>query len=78
MTQVPGGWLADRYGGKRVLGFTILTGSILTILMPVSARASVYAVYVIRVCLGLLTVSSHFAFMYSSTLLKTETTRHCI
>ncbi|XP_053378608.1 uncharacterized transporter slc-17.2-like [Mercenaria mercenaria] len=58
VTQVPGGWLADRYGGKMVLFVTILLSSVLTVLMPVCARTSVYLVYTIRVLLGLLTATN--------------------
>ncbi|XP_060589473.1 uncharacterized transporter slc-17.2-like [Ruditapes philippinarum] len=61
-TQIPGGWIADRYGGKRVLFVTILLSSILTVLMPVCARTSVYLVYTIRVLIGLLT-STNFPAM---------------
>ncbi|XP_052760333.1 uncharacterized transporter slc-17.2-like isoform X2 [Mya arenaria] len=55
VTQVPGGMLADRYGGKRVLFVVILLSSVLTLAMPICARTSVILVYVIRVLLGLLT-----------------------
>ena len=64
VTQIPGGWLADRYGGKRVLGITMTISAILTLLMPVCARASVYFVYAIRILLGLMTVSIRcYAFL---------------
>src|SRR5262245_54389736 len=33
-TQVLGGWLADRYGGKRVLGIAVVWWSIFTFLTP--------------------------------------------
>ncbi|KAL4221287.1 hypothetical protein ACF0H5_019550 [Mactra antiquata] len=58
VTQIPGGWVADRYGGKKVLLAVILASSILTMLLPVCARTSVYLVYVIRVTLGLLTAAT--------------------
>ena len=32
--QIPGGWLADRYGGKRVLGMGVLWWSFCTIITP--------------------------------------------
>ncbi|XP_033764213.1 sialin-like [Pecten maximus] len=54
-TQIIGGWLSDRFGGKRVLGYTTLIASICTLLTPVCARASVPLVYVLRVILGLST-----------------------
>ena len=56
MTQIPGGWLADKYGGKHVLGYAILVSSILTILTPVSARISVYLICLVRALIGLVQV----------------------
>ncbi|XP_052286762.1 uncharacterized transporter slc-17.2-like isoform X7 [Dreissena polymorpha] len=55
VTQIPGGMIADRYGGKRVLLITMFLSSVLTILKPVAARTTVILLYVIRVLLGLLT-----------------------
>ncbi|XP_045163065.2 uncharacterized transporter slc-17.2-like isoform X2 [Mercenaria mercenaria] len=52
------------YGGKRVLFVTILLSSVLTVLMPVCARTSVYLVYTVRVLLGLLT-STNFPAMHA-------------
>ncbi|KAJ8320002.1 hypothetical protein KUTeg_001589 [Tegillarca granosa] len=65
VTQIPGGWLADKFGGKRVLGIAMLISSIATIILPVCARQSYIAVYVLRVILGLATelwleTSQHF------------------
>ncbi|OWF55374.1 sialin-like isoform X2 [Mizuhopecten yessoensis] len=54
-TQVLGGWLSDRFGGRRVLGYTTLFAAICTLLTPVCARASVPLIYVLRVLLGLAT-----------------------
>ena len=56
MTQIPGGWLADRYGGKNVLGYALLTSAILTVLLPVCARSSVYLVCLVRGLMGLMQV----------------------
>ena len=58
MTQIPGGWLADKYGGKHVLGYALLISAILTIVMPVSARTSVYLVCLVRGLIGLMQVFS--------------------
>ncbi|XP_069110968.1 sialin-like isoform X2 [Argopecten irradians] len=54
-TQIIGGWLSDRFGGRRVLGYTTLLASICTLVTPVCARASIVMVYVLRVILGLST-----------------------
>lgn len=40
ITQVPGGWLADRFGGKLVLGLGVLWWSLFTLLTPPAAAMS--------------------------------------
>ncbi|XP_067658752.1 uncharacterized transporter slc-17.2-like [Haliotis asinina] len=52
ITQIPAGILASRYGGKYVMFIGMLTGSIVSLLLPVGARTSIYLVYVLRVILG--------------------------
>lgn len=56
VTQIPAGWLADRFGGRRVFGIGMLIASICTLVFPVCARISVNLVYALRVLLGLSTV----------------------
>ncbi|XP_074615246.1 vesicular glutamate transporter 3-like isoform X1 [Acropora palmata] len=51
--QIPGGWLAIKVGGTRLFGLAVLIASILTILTPVSARASVTLLIAVRVAEGL-------------------------
>ncbi|XP_012943348.2 sialin [Aplysia californica] len=51
--QVPGGWMAGRFGGKRVLGIGVLVTAIATVLLPVAARQDHRAVYALRVIMGL-------------------------
>ncbi|XP_049808327.1 sialin-like isoform X1 [Schistocerca nitens] len=51
--HIPGGVLADRFGGKVVLLFGILVSSILTILTPLSAWAGYYVLFTNRVLQGL-------------------------
>ncbi|XP_063409935.1 sialin-like isoform X1 [Mytilus trossulus] len=55
ITQIPGGWLSDRFGGRYVFGIAMAISSISTLLIPVCARNSVVSVYVLRVILGLAT-----------------------
>lgn len=57
ITQIPGGWLADRFGGRRVWGVCMAISALSTILLPVCARTNVILVYVLRAILGLATVS---------------------
>lgn len=57
ITQIPGGWLADRFGGKRVFGIAMAISGISNVLLPVCARLSYLSVFVLRVITGLATVS---------------------
>ena len=52
-TQILGGWSASRWGGKRVLAFAVAMWSVWTVLTPLAARSSVFALIVCRVMLGL-------------------------
>ncbi|XP_048250163.1 uncharacterized transporter slc-17.2-like [Haliotis rufescens] len=52
LTQIPAGILASRYGGKYVMFIGMLIGSIVSLLLPIGARTSIYLVYVLRVILG--------------------------
>ncbi|XP_059148786.1 uncharacterized transporter slc-17.2-like [Physella acuta] len=53
--QIPAGWLATRFGGKWIFGVTMLISSICTLLTPVLAQASEYALIFVRVVLGVVT-----------------------
>ncbi|XP_025084629.1 sialin-like [Pomacea canaliculata] len=52
-TQIPGGWLAGRYGGRRVWGVCQSICALSTLATPLAARAHVYLVYALRFLLGL-------------------------
>jgi MFS family permease len=56
ITQIPGGWLADRIGGRRVYGTALAISGIATLLMPVGARTNIIMLYVLRIVVGLATV----------------------
>jgi len=51
--QLPAGWLADRYGGKRLFGGCILISSVISLLTPVAARAHFGVLLLLRVLLGM-------------------------
>ncbi len=51
--QILGGVLADKYGGKRVLLWSLVAWSIFTLLTPVAASASFLALILVRIGLGL-------------------------
>lgn len=53
ITQVPGGWLSARYGGKRVFGYAVVVGSLLTLIMPVAARTHWAFLLVLRILTGI-------------------------
>lgn len=65
ITQILGGWLADKFGGRRVWGVCVVISSIVTLLLPVCARTNVILVYVLRVLLGLATVSIYGSHSYT-------------
>lgn len=52
LTQVLGGVWADRFGGKRVLGFGVLWWSLATALTPFAAMAGLPALLFARACMG--------------------------
>ncbi len=53
LTQVPGGWFADRFGGKWIFGLGVLCTSVLTLLTPLAASAGVGWFMALRVLEGL-------------------------
>ena len=52
-THYLGCFLADRYGGKRVLGYGVLLWSFFTILTPAAAHHSFFFLIIVRVLMGL-------------------------
>ncbi|XP_016977898.1 sialin [Drosophila rhopaloa] len=54
LTHVPGGRLAERYGGKWVLGVAILSSAVLTLLTPAAVRqGGPYVLVGVRLLVGL-------------------------
>ena len=51
--MLAGGWLAERYGGKRVLGLAVLAWSLFTLLTPPAAAISLTALIVVRIGMGM-------------------------
>ena len=52
-TQLPGGWLAGRVGGKQLFGLGVFCTAVLTLLTPLAANQSLYALIGLRVLEGL-------------------------
>ncbi|CAG2058260.1 unnamed protein product [Timema podura] len=57
MTQILGGYLAGRFGGKYVLGGGIFASGIITMLFPILSRLHVYALITARIMQGAFQVS---------------------
>jgi len=77
LTQVAGGWLADRFGGKVVLGAGVLFWSAFTIITPPAAFAGLTLLLLSRVGMGLgeaVTFPSIYS-LFSRWLPITERTR---
>eukprot|EP00092_Neocalanus_flemingeri_P030040 GFUD01032614.1.p1 GENE.GFUD01032614.1~~GFUD01032614.1.p1 ORF type:complete len:475 (-),score=61.04 GFUD01032614.1:7-1431(-) len=53
LTQVPGGRLAELFGGKWLFGIGILITAVFTLLTPVAANHSLYFLYAVRIIEGL-------------------------
>ena len=51
--QVAGGVWADRFGGKKVLGFGVVWWSLATVLTPIAARWSLPVLLAARACMGI-------------------------
>jgi MFS transporter, ACS family, solute carrier family 17 (sodium-dependent inorganic phosphate cotransporter), other len=52
-TQLVGGWMSDRFGGRRVLGAGVAIWSLATLVTPQAAAISFAVLFAIRVVLGL-------------------------
>ena len=57
LTQIAGGWLAGRFGGKRVLGYSMLATAVATLLTPVGSYGSPYILMMLRLICGMGEVS---------------------
>ncbi|KAK1794726.1 hypothetical protein P4O66_009886 [Electrophorus voltai] len=53
ITQIPGGFICQKFAANRVFGFAIVATSILNLLIPSAARAHYWCVIVVRVLQGL-------------------------
>ena len=53
ITQIPGGYLAEKYGGKWLFGIGTFITAFLTLLTPVAAKAGIAPLIAIRVLEGL-------------------------
>ena len=56
-TQIPGGWIATRFGGKHVFGIGVLVTSVLTLITPQMADINLWALVAVRVIIGFFEVA---------------------
>lgn len=75
--QIPAGWLANRWGGRLVLGLALLLWSIFTALTPIAAAVGFAALLVSRVLLGLGEAATFPSIynLYSRWIPRTERSR---
>lgn len=52
VTQIPGGWIATKFGGKKVFGWSMLMATIATLITPVAANVSYIFLIVLRILVG--------------------------
>jgi len=58
---IPGGLLAQKYGGKWVISVGLLLTAILTLLIPLSARAGLVWIITVRALQGMAEVSANIS-----------------
>ena len=60
--KIPGGYLSAKFGGKRVLGISMLIASLLTIVDPFAARLHYAALFICRFLIGFAHVNVRWNF----------------
>ena len=53
LTQILGGWLAERFGGKVVLGCGVIFWSLFTLITPIAAAGGMVALITARILMGM-------------------------
>lgn len=53
LTQIPGGRLAEMFGGKYIYGFGVFITAIFTLLTPIAAKSSLPALVIVRILEGM-------------------------
>jgi len=59
VSQLPGGWIATKIGGKYVFGVGVLVTSLLTLITPQMAYLNLWALVSCRVLMGFFEVSKN-------------------
>ena len=66
ITQIPGGLIAEKYGGKWLFGIGTLITSVLTLLTPLAAEAGTVVFIIVRILEGLGEVKKSFTVLILS------------
>ena len=53
ITQIPGGYLSEKYGGKWLFGVGTFVTAFFTLLTPVAAKGGLTSLIVVRILMGL-------------------------
>ena len=56
ISQVPGGWVAHKYGAKLPFAVSMLGIGVLTLLSPIAASAGAWVFFLVRFLLGIFQV----------------------
>ena len=78
ITQLPGGWLGARFGGKYLFGFGVLSTAVLTMFTPMAARHSVGMFILVRILEGLGEVKEILSKSEITNLLNPESSTVCL
>jgi len=70
ITQLPGGYLAERFGSKLILGWMLLSSSILCAVSPLLARFDVRALIASRFLMGICQVNYKHWVLYRTFILQ--------
>lgn len=70
LTQVPGGRLAEMFGGKMVYGLGVLITAIFTMLSPIAARTNFTFFIIVRILEGMGEVSFFFSDFFRLCITK--------
>lgn len=65
VSTIPSGFLAEQYGGRRIVIIALLVSTILTALTPIMCEWGFWAVYANRIVIGLVGVSNKNYFIQS-------------
>ena len=63
ITQIPGGWLATRFGGKWVFGVGVVMTSVFTLFTPLAALSNVEFLIAVRVLEGFFEVNRSLCYI---------------